>query len=389
MARARKANATKSKNIILIYGEQFTGKSTLASQLADFKREDGKPFRVLYLDCEAGSIDDYVPEMTLRGVDPENLYIVYTQSLMEVLDYINKIKNNEDFYVLDDDGVETDEVVLDADGNPFRVDGLVIDGTTILNMTTKQGLIEFSKKRNKVKADNAKLIGEERLVKIEGSGLELKDYNTINFKGQNLVLELMASGVHVVITARETNEKTSVKTDDGKTTSVDTGRKQPDGFKGMGYNVKTVLRLFRDEDDTVCAVVEKDRTGVHKQGEIIEDPTLLDYQTVIDKNKNNKDFVIKNALNNAVDIEQDMYAKETLKSVGDNTNTTGTVSNAESRDADIVRKEIMSELKKITDPTKKKEIRTKLSENKLPTAFKQETNVEVLEKTLAFIKNNI
>ena len=39
--------------------------------------------------------------------------------------------------------------------------------------------------------------------------------------------------------------------------SVVTGRKQPDGFKGMSYNAKTVVRMFRNEDGTVCAHVEK------------------------------------------------------------------------------------------------------------------------------------
>ena len=48
-------------------------------------------------------------------------------------------------------GDETDEVLLDADGEPFRADAIVVDGTSILNLTTKQGLIEFSKKRNKVR----------------------------------------------------------------------------------------------------------------------------------------------------------------------------------------------------------------------------------------------
>ena len=61
MAKARIANKIQSKVGALIYGEAFTGKSTLASQFAYFKNpETGKPFRVLYIDCENGSIDDYI-----------------------------------------------------------------------------------------------------------------------------------------------------------------------------------------------------------------------------------------------------------------------------------------------------------------------------------------
>ena len=128
MAKARIASKIQSKLGTLIFGEQFTGKSTLASQLAYFKRPDGKPFRLLYLDPESGSIDDYLADLESNGVDIANIYIVYTQSLGEVRQYISRVKNNEDFPVLDDEGNETDDIVLDADGNPFRADAIVVDG---------------------------------------------------------------------------------------------------------------------------------------------------------------------------------------------------------------------------------------------------------------------
>ena len=138
MARARKASVTQSKLGMILYGEQFTGKSTMAMQLAYFKRPDGKPFRVLYLDPETGSIDDYLWELEDNGVDLNNIYIVYTQSLTEVRNYIAKVKNHEDFYELDDEGEETENIVLDADGEPFRADAIVVDGASVLNITAKQ-----------------------------------------------------------------------------------------------------------------------------------------------------------------------------------------------------------------------------------------------------------
>ena len=316
MATARKASKTQSKIAMVLYGEQFTGKSTMAMQLAYFKRPDGKPFRILYLDPESGSIDDYLPDLEANGVDLGNIYIVYTQSLGEVQAYINKAKNGEDYYELDDEGNETDEVVVDADGEPFRPDAIVIDGTTVLNLATKQSLVEFSKKRNSVKAKAQGLVGDERLVKIEGAGLELKDYNTINFKGQDLILDLMGCGKHFIVTARETDEKQTVKQEDGSVTSVATGRKKPDGFKDLGYNAKTVIRMFRDEDGNVCAHVEKDRTHVHEDNAIIVDPTLVDWQSVIDKTAGNKSFVVKNSLVESVEKEQELYAREVLGSAG-------------------------------------------------------------------------
>lgn len=387
MAKARKASVTQSKLMTIIYGEPFTGKSTLASQLAYFKRSDGKPFRLLYLDPESGSIDDYLGSMEANGVNLDNIYIVYTQSLGEVRQYISKVKNNEDFYELDEDGNETEEVVLDAEGIPFRADAIVVDGATILNLTTKQGLVEFSKKRNKVKADKDGLIGEARLVKIEGSGMELKDYQTVNFKGQDLILDLMSSGVHCVVTARETDEKTTIKTEDGKTMSVATGRKMPEGFKGMDYNAKTVIRTFVDtETGQVCASIDKDRTGVHKKNEIIEDPTLLDWQAIIDKTAAKKKFVLKNDLTKAVDVEQDIYKKEILGEVGNPADDLLLETSSE-ESPDVMKKRIMAELK-VLAPEPKMAVRKKLEEKGLPTAFKNIADVEVLKQVLETINAN-
>lgn len=70
--------------------------------------------------------------------------------------------------------------------------------------------------------------------------MELKDYQTINFKGQDLILALNASGKHYIVTARETDEKEQ-RIIDGKKESVSTGRKIPEGFKGMQYNCKTCM----------------------------------------------------------------------------------------------------------------------------------------------------
>lgn len=383
MAKARKASITQSKIGMILYGEQFTGKSTMAMQLAYFKRPDGKPFRILYLDPETGSIDDYLPELEANGVDLNNIYIVYTQSLAEVREYIAKVKNKEDFYELDDEGNETEDVVLDADGEPFRADAIVVDGTTILNLTTKQGLVEFSKKRNKIKADKDGLVGDARLVKIEGAGLELKDYNTINFRGQDLILDLAASGVHYIATARETDEKQSVKDADGKITSVATGRKIPDGFKGMSYNAKTVIRMFRNEDGQVCAHVEKDRTHVHEDNTTIEDPTLVDWQAVIDKTAGRKEFVVKNDLTKSVETEQNLYEKEVLGRVGEPVDElpSDTPVQKPSVDIEALKKEIVAKRNALS-PLDKKAMKEKLEKAGLPIAYKNVTDPNVLQQVL-------
>ena len=390
MAKGRKAKQAKTKLNMIIYGDTFTGKTTLASQIAFFKREDGTPFRVLYIDAESGGLDSYLDRMEESGINLDNIYILYTQSLAEVRQYIAKVKNNEDIYELDEDGVETDEIVTDAEGKPFRADAIVVDGTTILNLTTQSGLVEFSKKRNKVKADKAGLLGDERLVKIEGSSLEIRDFNTIKFKGQDLILDLMSSGVHCITTAREKDETKNVKTDDGQFQSVATGKKIIDGFKGLEYNANTVIRTFFDkETGQICAEIQKDRTGVHDSGEIVEDPSLLDWQVALDKNKGKEDFVLKNDLTKAVEVEQDLYAKEVLGKVGDpvtEDTTSSDASTSTSPTPDDLRKEIVS-IKNSLSPVEKKSLKEKLEAKGLPTAYKNVNDISVLQEVIETMKN--
>lgn len=386
MARARKATQTQSKLQMILFGEEGTGKSTLALQLAYFKRPDGKPFRVLYIDNENGSIDDFIGGLEADGINTENIYIVYTQSLGETREYINKVKNKEDFHVLDDEGNETDEIVLDGDGEPFRADAIVVDGTTILNLTTKQALVEFSKKRNTVKAKKKELTGIEKTVTIEGAGLELKDYQTVNFKGQDLILDLMSCGAHFIVTARETDEKVSVKGDDGKITSVATGRKIPDSFKQMNYNVKTVVRMYINEDNNFCAYISKDRTGVHDK-ETVEDLSLVDWQVIIDRTKDKKEFSVKNDLTKAVDIEQDIYTKEVMGKVGEPVDNIETNENStENQTTELLDK--ISAVMKSLNPVGKTKAKEALSAENLPikpTETKKITDIKTLERVLEVI----
>lgn len=384
MATARKGGKVQSKIQMLLYGQQGCGKSTISSQFLYMKRPDGKPFRVLYLDPENGSIDDMLEKIEEDGIDLGNLYIVYTQSLKEVNEYINKATKKEPFYELDDEGEETDIMVLDADGEQFVPDAIVVDGTTILNLSVKQGLVEFSKKRADVKAKRDGLLGDEKFVKIEGAGLELKDYNAIGFKGQDLVLTLTGSGLHYIITAREIDEKETVKGSDGKDVTRNTGKKIPEGFKNMGYNVKTEIRLYRDESDPeiVKAFVVKDRTKTFNNGSIIDDPSLFPFQAVIDRTKDYKDGNIQNRLHDAIKKELKQTEKEVLgesyeESVSEKTNTSKV-------DMEDIKQEISEKMKSLS-PAKKEDVKNKLREGNLPSTpsqIKACTDLELLKKVL-------
>ena len=353
--------------------------------------EDGSPMRVLYIDCESGSIDNYLDKMEADGVDLNNMLICYTQSLGEVLDLVNKVTNNEDFYYPTEDGDEGDEVVLDADGRPFRADAIVIDGVSVLYTAAQQGLLEFSKKRARVRADNNGLVGEEKLVAIEGSSLEQRDWGSLKYKGANLCLSLLGTGVHSIITCREDDEKVQVKGSDGKITSIPTGKKIPMGFKGDTlYNMHTTIRFYRDEDDNVVADVTKDRSGVHPKEKVV-DPTLLDWQCVIDGNKGKKNFVLHNSLDTAVTTEQEIYSAEVMsnatkslsksemekvKAASENDNSTADITD--------LKNQIKAVISKLS-PVEKQAAQAKLKENNLPTAFAKVTSAETLLQILSLI----
>lgn len=391
MARGRIASKVQKKLNFLCFGEPFTGKSSFALQFAYMHNEDGKPMRILYIDCESGGADIYLDELEANGVDLSNIYMLYTQSLGEVLDYIDKVKSGDDFYALDEEGEETDEIVVDANGDPFRADVIIIDGVTVLHTAVQQGLVEFSKKRARVRADSRGLLGDEKIVAIEGSGLEIRDYGNIKFKAANLCLALLGTGVHSLITCREKSETVSTKTSDGQFTSVPTGKKIPDGFKDLDYNTHTVIRFFRDEDDNVCANVQKDRTGVHPKETII-DPTLLDWQVVIDGNQGKDKFVLKNNLDTAVETEQKIYSAEVMS------NATKSMSKSDMEKAKVVeeaadfsaddvtelRKQIKTAISTLS-PVQKKEMQEKLKAANLPTAYTKVTDTNVLSQILSIV----
>ena len=384
MARGRVGSAIKKKLGIVAYGEPFTGKSTFASQSLFMHNEDGSPMKVLYIDCESGSIDYYIDDIQARGGNVDELYIIYTQSLGEVLNLIDKVKNHEEFYVMDENGDDTDEVLFDKSGNPWTPDIMIIDGISVLSSTVKQGLVEFSKKRAKVKADDAGLVGDAKLVKVEGASMELKDYNAVKFKQSNLILSLISSGIHWICTAREASEKVYEKDSEGKQISVDTGRKVPEGFgKDCVYNAHTSIRFTRDEYGDVIAICDKDRTGVHMAGEVITNPQLSDWQKVIDSSAGKQEFVVKNDLASAVATEQKLYTEEILGSMD-----LPNASNSRVAAKDIVA-EINATMRGMTQDERnvKKNELTNAGLAANPTAIGKLTDIDTLNKILAIIKS--
>ena len=378
MATGRGGNKIKTRLGFLLYGDYGTWKSSFCLESLKLKNEDGTPFKVLFIDPENGGVDTYLDKYEEAGIDLRNIYIVYTQSLTEVEEFIKKAKDGKDFYEFDEDGNETDEVYLDADGKPFRPDMIVVDGATLLYVAKQQSIVEFSKKRATVRANKNEITGMAKEVAIEGASLEVKDYNTLKFDGQNLILNLLASGKHFAVTAREKDEKESYKDKNGEIKMMATGRKIPDGFKDVAYNCKTVIRMFKDDDGVIKGIVDqKDRTLVHQQNEIIIEPSILDWQVAIDKNKGKKDFTVANNMNAA--IEKELKAVEKDNAKFDTELNTEKDSNSTLNTVEDYHEAIKDTLSKLPQTEKSKK-QTEILNAGLPKAYQKITDIEELKK---------
>ena len=320
MAQARRGGQIQSKLGFLIYGDKGTWKSSLAAQLGDMKNEAGEPMKVLYIDTENGSIDDLLNYKASQGIDVSNIYVVYSTSLEEVKEIVKQAKDcNANKPIMLFDSQTNQNFTLDnEDGSPFIPDAIVIDSLTVLYDSCIDALNQFSKKRAAVRATKKQMSGAEKVVAIEGAGMEIKDYQSLALRGKELILDLMATGKHFVVTTREAEETRSEKNDDGQFVSVKTGKLLPQGFKQVDYNVKTILHTFINEDGEVCAQVEsKDRTRVKEQNEIIVNPSLLDWQVIVSGNKDKQEFLVKNSIAESVAQEIKYQEKKTVQTVGE------------------------------------------------------------------------
>ena len=322
MAQARRGGQIQSKLGFLIYGNKGTWKSSLAAELGDMFNEKGEKMKVLYIDTENGSIDDLLNQKAAEGIDVSNIYVVYTTSFEEVADFVKQAKSaNAKTPIVnrytDESGKLVNEPLTNDDGSYFIPDAIVVDSLSVLYDSQVQAITQFSQKRAGVRANRNGLVGAEKAVAIEGTGMEIKDYQTLDFRGKELVLDLMASGKHFVVTAREKAVKKSVKGENGQIQMVDTGEVVPQGFKQVDYNVKTVLHTKVDEDGIVVAIVEdKDRTRVKSQGEIIQNPSLLDWQGVVTNNVDKKEFLVKNSLQEGIEKEIEYQVKSVVENSG-------------------------------------------------------------------------
>jgi hypothetical protein len=383
MAKARQGSAVKKGLKFFLYGKQGTWKSSFALDFMKMKSEESKPLRVFYLDTEYGSIDNYLEDLEAEGIDLNNLFIVYANTYSELEEWIEKAINNEELEYEDDNG--DTHTALDADGNPFIADVVVVDSATPVQDTLKYAMIETSEKRAKLRTQKKDGVTQSEIFVAEATaGMEFKDYDKLNAKGKNLLRSLITrTDKYVCVTSREKDLTKQVKKPDGSFGSEKIGV-QPDCFKGSQYEFFTVLHMIEDEDsgEIKAQIEDKDRTKVFQRGEIIDSPTPLYWQTVIDGNKGK--HVMTTMIEKYDDIvgseASDMYKNKRQKAnqpeVEEKVEKIVEESNVDS---------IIDEIKSIRNgltPSKKQALSANFSKNSLPKQPKAELGIETLTKML-------
>lgn len=387
MARARLGSNVKKGLKFFIYGKHGTRKSNTAVDFMKMTNEEGKPLKVLFIDCETGSVDGFgLERLESEGVDIRNICIVYTSELSEVRDYSDRFVNEEPYYEIDEDGCETDEMILDADGNQFIADAIVIDGITVIADNINDAAINLSEKRASVKAKLQNKTVEEAEVMVGTAGLEFKDFNKIKSTGKTLIRKLItATDKYVAITGRAKDKKEMKRDDKGNMVLTSLGYEVPEAWEFIQYEVFTILHNMFDEDGEVYAVVEnKDRTGKFKQNEIIKNPSVSLWQSIIDKNKGKERNIgmSQDASEKANKSNEDSF-KEIIGYTDNTSNSKATKTTPKTVVEELTAKdwiEKINSLKASLSAVKRRAMKPKLENEGLPTTFTEDIEVSVLQQ---------
>ena len=387
MARARLGSNVKKGLKFFVYGKHGTRKSNAAVDFMKMTNEEGKPLKVLFIDCETGSVDGFgLERLESEGVDIRNIYIVYTSELSEVRDYSDRFVNEEPYYEIDEDGYETDEMILDADGNQFIADAIVIDGITVIADNINDAAINLSEKRASVKAKLQQKSSEETEVMVGTAGLEFKDFNKIKSTGKTLIRKLItATDKYVAVTGRAKDKKEMKRDDKGNMVLTSLGYEVPEAWEFIQYEVFTVLHNMFDEDGEVYAVVEnKDRTGKFKQNEIIKNPSVSLWQSIIDKNKGRERNIgmSQDASEKANKSNEDSF-KEIVGYTDNTSNSKTTKTTPKGVTEELTAKdwiEKINSLKASLSAVKRRAMKPKLENEGLPITFTEDIEVSVLQQ---------
>ena len=388
MAKARSGSAVKKGLKFFLYGKQGMRKSSFALDFVKMTNEEGRPLRVFYLDTEFGSIDNYLESLEEQGYNLSNLFIVYANTYNEAEEWLGKAIDDEDIYYEDDNG----ELVLavDAEGNPFRADVIVVDSITPIQDTVKYGMIKTSEKRAKLRTSKKENVSQAEIFVAESTaGMEFKDYDKLQAKGKNLLRGLITkTNKYVCVISREKDLKKQVKSETGDGfTSIKIGV-TPDCPKDAEYEFFTVVHMMEDEDsgEIIGQIEQKDRTLQFERGEIIKNPSPLLWQPVIDGNKGKKSVLLMpDKYDDIIESEAEaMYSGKTSQT-SSRKDTIVEDSKVDETDPNAVISQI-KDIRNSLSPAKRQALSANFSKAGLPKQPTDELGIEVLVKMLGVAK---
>lgn len=347
-----KLSRIQNKIKAVIYGDFGTRKSSFAIDFATMKNEKGEPMKVLYIDVETGSLGDaHLDRLEEQGVDLNNILLVETKSVVELHSLLNKVINKENFYEYNEEGEETDIIVLDADGNDFFPDAIVIDSLSAIAQDERVLAYEISKIRQKVRNSNSDKNSSEKYLSEATAGVELSDWGRIKVIGEKLISEIIRKvNTHTCLIIRDKEEKKNIG--NGKNiTMVSTGRRVADSWEFALFDGNTVIHLRKEIDDDgnvtrVYGVVDsKDRMGVFKPGEEIDNPRISMWSPIIEKNIGRKEGNVSKRLTIEKEIEEKIFGADETKSHIDKDTIIFTIMNKIEKSLPDVRTKVAQKLK--------------------------------------------
>jgi hypothetical protein len=233
MSIFRKPAQAKIGLKVLAYGGFGVGKSTFGLTFP----------KIAAIDSEAG--------LARYEDNPNIIQIVNTSSTDDVETAISEIEENTD-------SIET----------------FIIDSETKIYDTMQVSSMEVEERRALRKGGDI----ADATVSVKGWG----KIKLINKRLQNLKIDLSSKGVHIVGIC----QMEDIKEKKGEN-YVKVGEK-PSMAKGIEYDYDIILKLFTKKDpkgnETYSAIVEKDRTGVTKRGQVIENPSYDYWKEYCEKN---------------------------------------------------------------------------------------------------------
>jgi len=256
---------------VLVFGATSSGKSTTAGTFPKINLVDSEDGNTYYLED-----------------NPNILNVMRTTSASEV---------QETFDELDDE-----ELLAEFDT-------IVIDSGTKLYENMQSAAYEVVEKRSR------KQVRKGKDIDLEDLNLSQRDWGHIKRWNQALktaYIMFSSQGKWIVEVAHQ-KDVFRDPTDDEKKRGIDRVKigEAPDLAKKAEYDFDIVMQMFTKEDKdgnvTYFGKIYKDRTGVTKKGEIIENPSFEIWRT---KWEGTKKFGVKKAVDYSTGVNKDKESME-------------------------------------------------------------------------------